>query len=143
MLALSERLAEASPEAVPEFLRNVPIVMGRVRDRSLEMWFQEGLRVLHENEDGGLAYFRLESARAEETLEALAHGLALERVQDVLRLYCCALAGETVKLKETQELKDKGIGWKLGGAGHDGGQRRPSYRRMLSATRPRTGTSLG
>ena len=111
MLALSERLAEASPPAVPEFLRNVPLVMARLHGEGLERWFDEGLRVLNENEDGGLAYFKLESSRAEEALEAFASGLSLDRVKDVLALYCRALAGETVALKETQELKEKGIGW--------------------------------
>ncbi|MCH7553298.1 MAG: VWA domain-containing protein [Chloroflexi bacterium] len=111
MLSLAERLADASPGAVGEFLRRVPQVLGRVHGENLERWFGEGLKILKENEDGGLAFFRLESGRAEQALESLTSGLALDGVREVLTMYCRALAGEGVEIKFTQDLKEKGIGW--------------------------------
>jgi hypothetical protein len=111
LLGMGERLAEESPAAVGEFLKNAPQVLQRVRDEQLALWFEEGLTILRENEDGGLAFFRLESGRGEQILETLSNGLALERVKDVLSMYCRALAGQGVEIHASETLKEKGIGW--------------------------------
>ncbi|MBI3743320.1 MAG: hypothetical protein HY261_03440, partial [Chloroflexi bacterium] len=111
ILNMSERLAGASPAAVGEFLRNTPQVMNLVKEEQIDLWFEEGLRILQENEDGGLAFFRLESGRGEKVLESLSNGLQLERVKEILTMYCRALAGQQVELQSTQELKERGIGW--------------------------------
>ena len=111
MLGLAEQLAGAAPTAVGEFLRGLPTVLDRVRGEQLVQWFDEGLRLLKENEDGGMAFFRLESGRSEQLLEALSHGVNLERVKDVLTMYCRALAGQDVELQATEMLKERKIGW--------------------------------
>jgi len=111
MLTMAEELAGIAPGAVGEFLRNAPQVLGRVKDEQLDRWFEEGVGILRENEDGGLAFFRLESGRGERVLESLTNGIYLDRVKEVLAMYCRALAGQSVELQPSQELKEKGIGW--------------------------------
>lgn len=111
LLDMAERLAACSSTAVGEFLKNVPLVMERLQGYRLETWFEQGLGVLAENEDGGLAFFRLESGRAERAIEVLSPGLDLGQVNEVLTMYCRALAGQPVELRPVDELQDKGIGW--------------------------------
>jgi len=111
LLDLADSLLPRHPSAVPEFLRNAPRVLERLSLPQLTAWFQEGLRILHQNPDGGLAFFRLESARAEQALDAFACSVELERVKEVLRLYCRALAGTSVEIAPTRSLVEKNIGW--------------------------------
>ena len=111
MLGMAERLASSSPGAVGDFLRSAPQVLARVKEDQFDSWFEEGLRILQENEEGGYAFFRLESSRGERTIEVLSRGIALDKVKEILQMYCRALAGERVELQESEELKEKGIGW--------------------------------
>ncbi len=111
MLGMAERLVDLCPPAVGEFLRNAPQVLGRVRDQHLELWFEQGVQILRENEDGGLAFFRLESGRGERILESLTNGIHLDRIKEIMTMYCRALSGQPVELLPTQDLKDRGIGW--------------------------------
>ncbi|MCI0438622.1 MAG: hypothetical protein L0177_05770 [Chloroflexi bacterium] len=111
VLTFSETLLTASPQAVPEFIKVCPQLLQRVTMTQLEKWFDEGVRVLGQNPDGGLAYFKLESAHAEETLETLSSGVEYARIKDIMEMYCRGLAGEEIKLSETQELVGKNIGW--------------------------------
>ena len=111
VLSLGEALLNLSPMAVVEFIKSCPTVLGRTSTGQLELWFKEGLRILQENRDGGLAYFKMESSRSEEVLEALSSRIELERVNDILQMYCRALAGSNVEISDTQELVDKNIGW--------------------------------
>ena len=111
MLGMAERLAATSPSTVGDFLRSAPSVLSRINEDQLGLWFEEGLRILEENVDGGLAFFRLESSRGEQTIETLSTGVALEHVKEVLQMYCRALAGEEVELQPSTDLKERGIGW--------------------------------
>ena len=111
LLDMAERLAGVSPAAVGDFLRTVPQVQSRVKGEQLARWFENGLGILQENQEGGLAFFRLESSRGEQLLQELSSGVELERIKEVLLMYCRALAGESVQLLPTQELQEKGIGW--------------------------------
>ena len=111
VMDMADQLMETAPATVPEFLRNAPRVLKRIRAERLGRWFHEGARILAENPEGGLAYFRLESTRGEEVLEGLASGVELERVREILRMYCRALAGTGVELSPANDLKAKGIGW--------------------------------
>ena len=111
VLTLSESLLDASPPAVPEFIKGCPQVLERVTVNQMEKWYEEGVRVLNQNHDGGLAYFRIESTHSEEVLESLSSGIEFARVKNVMEMYCRALAGADVKLAATEELVSKNIGW--------------------------------
>ena len=111
ILDLSETLLTMSPEAVPAFLKSLDLVLNRVTLNQLDIWFQNGVRLLKENPDGGLAYFKVESNTSEQLLETLSSSLELDRVKAVLRLYCRALSGLPVEILSSKELVHKGIGW--------------------------------
>ncbi|MBM3945653.1 MAG: hypothetical protein FJ317_09255, partial [SAR202 cluster bacterium] len=111
LLEISEELLDLAPAVVPEFIRSSPMILNRVTLGQLEQWAREGVRILQQNKDGGLAYFKLESARAEEVLENLSSGVEFARIKDVMEMYCRALAGAAVKLAATAELVEKNIGW--------------------------------
>lgn len=111
VLSMAEELSSASPTAVGDFLKNAPQVLARIEENQLSSWFEEGLEILRGNEDGGLAFFRLESSRGEKAIESLSNGIQLDGVKEILQMYCRALAGENVELQPTDELKERGIGW--------------------------------
>ena len=111
ILTLSESLLDIAPAAVPEFVKGCPRVLERISMGQIERWFDEGVRVLKQNNDGGLAFFKIESAYSEKVLEALSSGVEFDRLKDVMEMYCRALAGEEVKLAVTEALVSKNIGW--------------------------------
>ncbi len=111
ILGMAESLFQVSPGAVPEFIKSSPQALERVTMNQLEKWFEEGVRILRQNADGGLAYFKIESAHSEKILEALSSGVELARIKDVMEMYCRALAGYQIKLEATTELVGKNIGW--------------------------------
>ena len=111
LLEMAEALLKVSPAAMPEFLKSCLPALERVSMGQLEMWFEEGQRVFRQNSDGGLAYFKVESARSQRMLEALSSSVELPRIKDVMEMYCRALAGSDVKLAASEELVEKNIGW--------------------------------
>ncbi len=111
LLALAEELAVGSPAAAMEFIKSAPDVLRRVRLDDLAHWHAAGHRILESSQEGGEAYFRLESGKGEEVLEALSSQLDLSRVTEVLRLYCKALTGANVLIHPASALAEKGIGW--------------------------------
>ena len=111
ILDLCETLLSVSPQAVPAFLKSLTTVLNRVTLNQMDAWFQQGVKLLEENPDGGLAYFKVESNTSEQLLETLSSSLELERVKGVMHLYCCALSGCPVEILSSKELVHKGIGW--------------------------------
>ena len=111
VLTLAETLIGESPAAVPEFIKSSAQVMDRLSMTQLERWFEEGMRLLKQNPDGGLAYFKIESAHAERTLEALSSGIEFELIKAIMEMYCRGLAGEEIKLAASPDLVDRNIGW--------------------------------
>ncbi len=111
VLTLAEALIEESPAAVPEFIKASAQVMDRLSMAQLERWFEEGVRLLKQNPDGGLAYFRIESAHAERMLESLSSGVEFDLIKAIMEMYCRGLAGEEIKLAASPDLVDRNIGW--------------------------------
>ena len=111
ILDLSEALMIHSAAAVPEFIKACPLALEKVTMSQLEKWFSEGVGILEQNPDGGLAYFKIESARSEEVLENLSSGVEYGRIRDVMEMYCRGLAGAELKLAEVGDLVGKNIGW--------------------------------
>ena len=111
VLELAEALLDVSPAAMPAFIKSCPVALDRVTMGQLEKWFDEGVRLLKRNGDGGLAYFKVESAHSQEMLEVLSSSVEFTRIKDLMELYCRALAGADVTLAASEELAEKNIGW--------------------------------
>jgi hypothetical protein len=111
LLSMAEELAVGSPTAAMEFLKSAPSVLRRVRLGDLHRWHAAGHRILEGSRPGGEAFFRLESGKGEEVLQALSSRIDLAQVGAVLRLYCKALAGIDIAIHAATELAEKGIGW--------------------------------
>ncbi len=111
VLSLAEGLILESPEAVPEFIKSAAQVMDRLSLAQLERWYVEGVSILRQNPDGGLAYFKIESAHSESVLEALSSGVEFDRIKPIMEMYCRGLAGEEIKLAAAPDLVDRNIGW--------------------------------
>ncbi len=107
----AESLADTSADAVGAFLRTAPDVLARISAAQLDSWFAQGVELLKENPDGGVAYFRLESVRAETLIEQLSSSVELDRVRGTLGMYANALAGTPVELEPVADLTHKNIGW--------------------------------
>ena len=110
-LERAEDLADSSAEAVGAFLRSVPGVLRRISPAQLDAWFGKGLELLRDNPDAGIAYFRLESARAEALLDQLSSSVELDKVHGLLRMYANALAGSEVELQQADDIAHRNIGW--------------------------------
>ncbi|HNO66458.1 MAG TPA: hypothetical protein PKK39_08925, partial [Tepidiformaceae bacterium] len=111
VIELAEQLAPYSAFAAMDFVTSVPRVLERIRIDELEPWHNAGLRILQSSHDGGEAYFRLQSTRAEDILENLSARVELSKVGEIIRLYCKALTGRNVSVQTSESLAEKGIGW--------------------------------
>ena len=111
ILDLCEGLLAVSPEAVPSFLKSLDGVLHRITLQQLDTWFQQGVHLLQENPESGIAFFKVESNTSEALLETLSSSLELDKVKGVVRLYCRALSGSPIEVLNTQELVRKNIGW--------------------------------
>ena len=111
LLELSEQLAPHSGDAAMEFLKSSPRVVQRLSIDDIARWQDFGLNILQQSVDGGEAFFRLESTRGEEVMEALSARVDLDRVSELIRMYCKALTGVDVGIKSSEELASKGVGW--------------------------------
>ncbi len=70
-IELGERLVAASPVAAMSFLKSAPALAERLRPGELEAWHEAGLEILQGSVEGGEAYFRLESGRAEQMIQSV------------------------------------------------------------------------
>ncbi len=122
LLGFAHRLASASPVAAMEYLKSAPAVHERLTPEQMERWSDAGLELLlrQRNVEGAEAFFRLESARAEQLLASLSARVELTTVAPTLRLYAKALTGQPIAVRPVEELADKGIGWVAGAATTEG-----------------------
>ena len=58
-----------------------------------------------------VAYFRNESATSHARLDALSSSVELDRVREIIRMYCRMLAGREIEVQASQQLVNKKIGW--------------------------------
>ena len=111
LIELGERLVALSPTAAMSFLKSSPALTERLRPEELESWHEAGLDILRGTPEGGEAYFRLESGRAEQNIQTLSARVDLSRVSELLRLYGKALTGANISVQPVTALTEKGIGW--------------------------------
>ena len=111
ILDLCDQLVAVAPEAVPPFLRSLDSVLTRITVSQLDTWYQHGMRLLQDNPESGIAFFKIESNTSESMLETLSSSLELDRVKGILRLYCRALSGAGIEIFNTHELVRRNIGW--------------------------------
>ena len=111
VLGLSEELIKKEPLAMPEFIKSSPSVLDKLTIVQLGRWYEEGVNVLEQNKDGGLAFFKVESAHSENVIESLSSGIEFDRIKPVMEMYCRGLAGAEIKLAQTGDLVEKNIGW--------------------------------
>ena len=111
LIELGERLVTVSPTAAMAFLKSSPVLAERLRPEELEAWHEIGLDILRGSPEGGEAYFRLESGRAEDNIQTLSARVDLSRVSELLRLYGKALTGANISVQPISALAEKGIGW--------------------------------
>ncbi|HWC30815.1 MAG TPA: hypothetical protein VG845_12120, partial [Dehalococcoidia bacterium] len=110
-IELGEKLVGVSPVAAMSFLKSAPVLADRLRPDELEAWHEAGAEILRGSVEGGEAYFRLESGRAEQMIQTLSARVDLSRVNELLRLYGKALTGANISVQPLSALEGKGIGW--------------------------------
>jgi nitric oxide reductase NorD protein len=111
LIEMADRIVPISPVAAMSFLKSAPIVMVRLRIDELDGYHEAGLEILRESFEGGEAFFRLESGKAEQVIAALSARVDLDRVSELLRLYSKALTGTNISVHHVGALEEKGIGW--------------------------------
>ncbi len=110
-LDMFEVLLGLSQEAAVEFLRATPPVLQRVDAGALNRWYQEGVRILEQNDAAGIGFFKLESARGEAIIQELSATVNLEESATVLQMYARGLAGSEIQLRPTPDLARRTLGW--------------------------------
>jgi nitric oxide reductase activation protein len=111
LIELAGKLVALSPVAAMSLVRVSPTLADRLRLDEIEVWHQAGFEILQQTIEGGEAYFRLESGKAEQMITSLSARVDLAHVNDLLRLYGKALTGVDVSVHPVTALADKGIGW--------------------------------
>lgn len=111
LLNMAETLFPLSHESVGAFLRIGPGIAASIGQQQMVTWFESGVDILRENPDGGLAYFKVESNTSEAILQSLSTVVELDRIKEVIRMYCRALAGASIDIASTTDLLEKKIGW--------------------------------
>ena len=104
ILEQSLRVALVDAEAGTLLCEHLPAVLGQLVAQDVEVWVTQGLEILRDNRDGGLAYFAQESQASQTSLAALGRIAYLWSVQGVLRLYASALAGRSLSVRPLAEL---------------------------------------
>ncbi len=111
MLELAEGIMPVSGIAAMEFVKSAPEVLRRLRPEDLPRWQEAGRQILEVSPEGGEAFFRLESSKGEDIIDALSSRVELERVSELIRMYCKALTGADVAVHSSEQLTEKGVGW--------------------------------
>ena len=112
LIDLTHRVAaEGSPESSSAFLTTGPRVLERVTFPQLVEWHERGMQLVSEKPEAAEAYFKNESSLSHEMLDALSSSVELDRVREVIRMYCRMLAGQEIEVQAAQQLVDKNIGW--------------------------------
>jgi nitric oxide reductase NorD protein len=111
LIELADRLVPLSPVAAMAFLKTAPAVMVRLRIDEMEDYHEAGLEILRDSFEGGEAFFRGESGKAEQVITALSARVDLDHVSELLRLYSKALTGTNISVHSVGALEEKGIGW--------------------------------
>jgi nitric oxide reductase NorD protein len=111
VLGLSESLLTHDPMAMPDFIKSSVFVLNKLTINQFYKWYEEGVSILKQNRDAGLAFFKVESTHSEETIEILSSGIEFERIKTVMEMYCRGLAGAEIKLSIIDSLIEKNIGW--------------------------------
>ena len=111
ILDLAESLLSQEAFAVPEFIKSLPTVLEKLTMIQVTRWYEEGVKILGDNKDGGIAFFKIESTHSESIIEGLSSGIELDKIKPVMEMYCRGLAGAEIKLAATAELVEKNIGW--------------------------------
>ncbi|MCZ6538822.1 MAG: hypothetical protein O6922_03235 [Chloroflexi bacterium] len=111
LLEMTDGIAAVSAPAAPEFLRIVPGVLERVTFEQMVQWQSEGLKAARVNDEAAVSYFKLESARSQEMLDSLSSSIELNRIREIILMYCMALTGRSIDIQAAQHLADKNIGW--------------------------------
>ena len=109
------------------FIKSSPQLTMRLRPDEIEAWHEAGMDILKQTQEGGEAFFRLESGKAEETIHALSARVDLQRVSELLRLYGKALTGTNISVQPVSRPAREGH--RLGErarAVHGGHQRLPA-----------------
>ncbi len=121
IIDLASSLITLSPVAAMAFIRSVPSLTDRLGPEDIAAWHNAGLEILKQTTEGGEAFFRLESAKSEQTVANLSARVDLTSVSELLRLYSKALTGANVSVQPVSNLEEKGIGWiKEGGPTTEG-----------------------
>lgn len=111
LIQLAHQLAASSPQSSAAFMSVAPRILERVTFPQMVEWHRRGMDITNENPDAATSYFGNESAQSHETLDALSSSVELDRVRDVIRMYCRMLAGQEIEVQAAQQLVDKNIGW--------------------------------
>src|SRR5256885_2141820 len=97
-------IAATSATGVLDFLRHFADLQRRLPGQRLQPWVTTGIDVARRHTEAGHAYFALESAAAQDRLQALQNLVAFAHIEPVLRLYTEALLERRIALHTTADL---------------------------------------
>jgi nitric oxide reductase NorD protein len=107
VLSLAREIAKIDGEAALACFRSSARALRSVSIEQFEEWARRGLSSASSDARARRSYFALETRGSFETLHSGSNGLALERVQSLLRLYVEALTGREVDIVPLAAVPDE------------------------------------
>jgi hypothetical protein len=107
VLAVVNKLGEASPAAAIECFRAAPRALATASIQQFRQWAFEGLEAADSSPRRLQAYYALESRGSREALEATEGGLTLDSVSHTLRLYVEGLTGRELTVSSIDEVPEE------------------------------------
>lgn len=107
VLALTKEIATSDPESALACFRSSARALRSVSIEQFEAWARRGLSSNRVETRARRSYFSLETRGSFEALQSGASGLALDRVQHLLRLYIEALTGREVEVAPLAAVPDE------------------------------------
>jgi len=104
IVRLDQPLAEMSEAACRAYYQNIAAVLTEIPAVFLENWVSQGVAILTGNPDDGLDYFNLNTPAANAALIKWKNAAFLENNREMLGLFCLALCGQKIRIRNRQEM---------------------------------------
>ena len=114
VLQMTQQVVNNVPIATLDFLNNVPRLLDSLDIDQLDQWKSQGIRLAIDQDTNtapATQFFKLQSKESQDLIDKISSSVELNRIKDLMKLYCTALSGEDVSVSGSTTITDKNIGW--------------------------------
>jgi hypothetical protein len=114
ILHMIQHVVNNAPYVTMDFLKSVPTLLETLDLNQLDQWKNNGIRVALDQDTNPIPatqFFKLESKMAKDLIDKISSSVELNRIKEIMRLYCTGLSGDDVSVANSSNLSEKNIGW--------------------------------